>query len=123
MMPAGSDGEGYKGFALSLWNEALTVLSGGSANNPDVVDHQSFALWVIDPAVFSGSDYFLAEMKRFKAYVKSSPSRPGFEEVRLPGERGFSYLSDCRENGIPLTGEKIELLRDLAVRNGLEPVA
>lgn len=122
LMFLGGDVEGYKGFALSLFNEALTALAGGSANNPQAPSHQSFALMVLDPSAFAGSGYFLEEMKRFLEHVKSSRLRPGFDEIRLPGERGFAALEDCRINGIPLDDDKLQMLRKIADDNGIEPL-
>ncbi len=120
LMFIGGDVEGHKGYALSLWNEALTVLSGGSANNPELPSHQCFALMVLNPERFVGSEYYLKEMKRFINHVRSSRARPGFDSVRLPGERGFASLNDCRKNGIPLSKGKIDLLNKIAQNNGLE---
>lgn len=122
MMFAGEDVTGHKFYALSLFIEALTVVSGGSANNPDVPSHQSFTLMVIDPSFFGGSDYYEKEMKRFVEHVKDSRVRPGFEEIRLPGERGFAALEDCRKNGVPIDDAKIQMLHKIAEDNGVESV-
>ncbi|MBN1352643.1 Ldh family oxidoreductase [candidate division KSB1 bacterium] len=113
MMFSGLDLEGYKFYGLSLFNEALTVLAGGSANNPASPSYQSFALIVLDPDAFAGAEYYQREMKRYLDFVKKARPRPGFE-VRLPGERGFAALEDCRKNGIPLSDEKLGLLNKLA---------
>ncbi|MHC4716978.1 MAG: Ldh family oxidoreductase [Planctomycetota bacterium] len=111
---------GHKGYALSLWCEALTALSGGSANNPDVPQTQSFALTVIDPAAFAGSDHFLAEMKRFCARVKSSRPRPGADPVRLPGEGGFTALREAKSRGVPLDEDTIAKLNETARANNVQ---
>ncbi|MFC1461235.1 Ldh family oxidoreductase, partial [Verrucomicrobiota bacterium] len=106
---------------LSLFNEALTVLAGGSANNPELPGHQSLALMVLDPAAFAGPEYYLKEMKRFMAHVRSSRSRSGSEGIRLPGERGFAALADSRVNGISLDNDKLAMLRKIAADNQIEP--
>lgn len=123
LMFMGGDIDGHKGYALSLFNEALTVLAGGSANNPEAEPHQSFSLMVLDPAAFGGSHYFLKEMRRFLAYVKNSRVRSQSEEIRLPGERGFAALEDCRIHGVPLDDDKCDMLRKLADENGIEAIA
>ncbi len=120
MMFMGGDEEGHKGYALALFNEALTVLAGGSANNPDTDLYQSFSLMVLDPEAFAGADYYAKEMRRFLAHVKSSRARPGFGAVRLPGERGFQALEECRVRGVPLDGEKCSMLRKLATDHELD---
>lgn len=122
LMFVGCEVEGYKGYALSLFNEALTVLAGGSANDPKATPHQSFALMVLDPAAFAGSEYYLEEMKRFLEHVKSSRLRPGFDEIRIPGERGFAELEDCQANGIPLDDNKLQMLSKIADENGIKPI-
>ena len=122
MMFMGGDTEGHKGYALSLFNEALTILAGGSANNPDVELYQSFSLMVLDPEAFAGADYYLKEMRRFLAHVKSSRTRKGSGAVRLPGERGFAAWAESRVQGIPLNKEKLVMLRKLADDHGIEPV-
>jgi len=122
LMFAGGETEGHKGYALSLFNEAMTVVMGGSANNPDLPQTQSFGLTVIDPQHFAGKEYYDREMKRFVSRVKSSRGRPGVEAVRLPGERGFAALAECREKGVPLDDEKLGMLRKIAKENGIAPV-
>ena len=122
LMFMGDDTGGHKGYALSLFNEALTVLAGGSANNPDAELYQSFSLMALDPAAFGGSDYFFKEMRRFLAHVKSSRVRSHFKEIRLPGERGFAALEGCRIYGVPLDDNKLRMLRKLADDNGIEAI-
>jgi L-lactate dehydrogenase len=122
VMFAGCETDGHKGYALSLFNEALTVLAGGSANNPELESHQTFALMVLDPDAFAGSEYYLREMKRYMEYLRSSRKREGFEAVRLPGERGFAALADCEANGVPLDEGKLKMLREIAEANGVQGV-
>jgi len=123
LMFMGGDTEGHKGYALSLFNEALTVLAGGSANNPEAESHQAFSIMVLSPAAFAGAEYYSNEMSRFIRHLKSSRVRPGFEAVRLPGERGFAALADCEANGIPLDDVKLEMLLKIAEENGIASVA
>lgn len=122
LMFMGGDTDGHKGYALSLFNEALTVMAGGSANNPDADPHQSFSLMVLDPAAFAGWDYYEREMQRYLVHLKSSRIRPDWEEIRLPGERGFAALADCRRHGVPLGEHKLGILRNLAKEHGVAPV-
>jgi len=116
---AGGRNFGHKGYALSLWCEALTALAGGSANNPDVTGGQSFTLTVIDPDAFAGSEQYLAEMKRFCAHVLSSRPLPGAAPVRLPGARGFSALRQAKAEGVPVTDDVLARIRDLGEANGV----
>jgi L-lactate dehydrogenase len=122
LMFMGCEVDGHKGYALSLFNEALTVLSGGSANNPEAASYQSFALMALDPEAFCGREYYEKEMQRFLAHVRTSRSRSGTSSIRLPGERGFAALADCRANGVPLDDAKMARLREIAEANGVDPV-
>ena len=119
---AGGDVDGHKAYGLSLFIEAPTVLAGGSANNPEKPMGQTVALLVLDPAFFAGADYYREEMARFIAHVRSSRLRPGSKGIRLPGDRGLADLQDARDNGVPLDEGKLDMLRRLAEKHGLEPV-
>ncbi len=120
IMFAGCDVDGYKSYGLSLFNEALTVLAGGSANHPEVPSYQSFSLMVLDPSMFVGTGPFTKEIKRFIEHLKSSRVRPGFKKVRLPGERGFAALENCKLRGVPLDDNKLQILKEIADDNGME---
>lgn len=120
LMFLGCETDGYKGYALSLLNEALTAAAGGRANDPKAPGRQSFGLVVFDPGAFGGAGHFRSEMKRLARRIRRVTPRPGFGAVRLPGERGFRALRDCRARGIPLPADKVAMLRDLAQRNRIE---
>ncbi len=113
---------GHKGYALSLWCEALTAMAGGSCNNPDAPSRQCFNLTVIDPEAFAGRDYYNAEMQRFVAHVKASRRLPGVDSIRLPGERGFHSLRQAEEQGIPLEDSVLKGLNELAQKHDLPEI-
>ena len=122
MLFFGGAKRGYKGFAMSLWAEALTAMSGGRTNNPDNPSRQACHLTVIDPEAFAGSDAYLAEMQGFLARVKTSPLRPGFTKIRIPGERGRSALAEARAKGVALCDDAIAALNGIAAANGVAGV-
>ncbi|MBL8028621.1 MAG: Ldh family oxidoreductase [Fibrobacteres bacterium] len=119
IMFTGLDLEGHKFYGLSLFIEALTAMSGGSANNPNVPSRQSAMLMVANPEMFAGNSYFKKEINRFVAHVKSSKVRPGFDSIKLPGERGFASLKEARKDGVPLNNTKLEKLEALAKENNI----
>ena len=119
MLFAGGERHGYKGYAMSLWSEALTAMAGGRTNDPSAPSRQNWSLTVIDPDVFAGRDAYLAELRGFLARMKTSRLRPGFTEIRLPGERGFRSLADARRLGVPLPDETVAKLNELAARCGV----
>jgi L-2-hydroxycarboxylate dehydrogenase (NAD+) len=57
-------------------------------------------------------DYIWEEMK-------SSPKLPGFDEIRLPGERSTRIYQDRMANGVPLSSELHASLDALADRLGV----
>jgi L-lactate dehydrogenase len=113
---------GYKGYALALWCEALTAMAGGSCNNPELEQRQCFNLTVIDPEAFEGMDYYRTEMARYVGHIKSSRRMEGVTEIRLPGERMFDRLAASKADGVDLPESLLKTLNDVAERNNLEPI-
>ena len=118
----GGERYGYRGYALSLWTEALTAMAGGSANNPHAPDRQTFCLTVTDPEAFAGGDCYAREMARFVAHLKSSRLRPGFDAILLPGERAQRAAEEADAHGILVEDRLVELLNEAAKRNGIKPL-
>ena len=113
----------YKGYGLSLWSEAIAALAGGQCNNPETKTSQSASLTVIDPRSFAGHDYFYGEIERFKAHMLNSRVRPGFDGIRLPGQRVTHNLRESERTGIPVEEGLLETLNALAVRHGIAPIS
>jgi LDH2 family malate/lactate/ureidoglycolate dehydrogenase len=118
----GGEETGHKGYAFSLFTEALAASAGGSANNPKAESRQTFTLMLIDPEAFGGADYYRQEMKRFVSHVKSSRVRPGWSEIRLPGERRMKLLAQAQAEGIGVDEGLITRLNELGQRYGLAPL-
>jgi len=113
---------GHKGYGLGLWCEALTAMAGGSCNNPDLEQRQSVNLTVIDPEAFEGMDYYLTEMKRFVAHVKSSRPMAGVDAIRLPGERMLKQFAASKADGVELQPWLFDKLNAVAEEHGVAPV-
>jgi LDH2 family malate/lactate/ureidoglycolate dehydrogenase len=111
---------GHKGYAMSLWCEALTAAAGGECNNPASQTVQAFNLTVIDPAAMAGWDAYLAEMKRFVAHVKAVRRQPGVARIRLPGERAFDTLRESEATGVELDDYMLGQMNALADKHGLQ---
>ncbi len=112
----------HKGFGLSLWAEALTAMSGASCNNPEKDQTQNLNLTVIDVESFGGSDYFQKEIARFISHMKDNRLRPGYDEIRLPGEGSFKNLEKAEREGLPLDDGKLGMLNSIARKNGIGPL-
>ena len=116
----GGDHNEHKGYALSFWIEALTAMIGGACNNPDLPLRQSFSVCVIDPNAFADSAHYLAEIERFKKRVKSSRVRPGFGEIRFPGERSQRLARESASQGVEVANDLFEQLNGLARAAGVD---
>lgn len=121
LMPVGGEHYGYKGFGLSLWVEALALMSG-NLYKPERVTGESFTLTVIDPAAFGETESYEKEVKAFVKLIKQSKKRPGAKEIRLPGERTFMALEKSRKKGVLLSGETVAKLDKIAFKNSLKPL-
>jgi LDH2 family malate/lactate/ureidoglycolate dehydrogenase len=114
---------GYKGYGLSLWAEGIAALAGGECNNPETKTSQSASLTVIDPKAFAGTEYYYTEIERFKSHVLNSRVRPGFDSIRLPGQRIANNLREAEHRGIPVEKELLETLNALAEKLGISPIS
>lgn len=110
---------GHKGYAMSLWHEALAAMIGADCNKPEAKTRQSFTLFVADPTWFGSFDLYSEEIDRFRRFVKSSRPVPGGDEVRMPGERAFRMQREARELGVPVGEEMLADLERLAKKTGI----
>lgn len=109
----------YKGSGLAMMTDILTgVISGGAYGltpyaNPAKQDvaHTFIAL---DIEWFMPVPEFKAEMDKFVAEVKSSATRPGFDEVLVPGEIDYRREKEYRETGAKLDAVIFDELAQLA---------
>ena len=113
---------GYKGYGMSLWSEGIAALAGGECNNPETKTSQSASLTVIDPRAFAGHDYFYSEIERFKAHMLNNRVRPGFEKIRLPGERVVNNLWESDDKGVPVEEGMLKILSALAEQHGIPSI-
>ena len=107
---------------MSLWNEALTALAGGDCNNPQAKTRQSFNLTVANPELFAGSNYYFKEMKRFIPHIKQSRIMPGFDRIRLPGERRFQSLRESEVHGVKVEESLVDNLNRIAEKNKISGI-
>ena len=107
------------------------ILAGtlnGAAFGRDVVDFNADFTTVtntgqfvvaLDIAAFMDPDQFKREIDTVWADMKSSPVMPGFDEIRLPGERAYQTMLARRANGIPIGAELGTVLDYLAAQLGI----
>jgi LDH2 family malate/lactate/ureidoglycolate dehydrogenase len=121
---------GPKGYGLAFMVDVLTgVLSGGSfgagvkglyadAATPNDCAHLFLA---IDPAAFGQSaEEFGARVTELAAQVAASPTAPGSDRVRLPGQLEGERYAAAEVDGVPVQPAVLGALRDLAASLGLD---
>jgi LDH2 family malate/lactate/ureidoglycolate dehydrogenase len=109
----------YKGYGLSLVTDVLTGVLGGSAYGTQPysdtayqdVGHQ-FIAYDID--WFMDRDVFYRRMADFIDMVRSSRTRPGVNEILLPGELEWRRMQEKKRNGVPLDPEIYDDLHRLS---------
>lgn len=103
MLPLGGLDLGYKGFALGLLIESLTLALAGHGRSEEPKRWgASVFLQILDPAAFGGADLFLRETTWLADTCRSNPTRPGDPPVRLPGGRALQLRAEQLQHGIAL---------------------
>lgn len=100
ILPFGAS-KGYRGYALALLVEILGALLAGSSVL-QVQPGNGLAFIVIDVSAFLPVEQFSVLMEELRAYIKSSPPAPGYDEVMLPGEPDFRCRTERLRDGIPV---------------------
>ncbi|MDX1682023.1 MAG: Ldh family oxidoreductase [Phycisphaeraceae bacterium] len=118
----GGKRDGHKGYALTLWNEAMAALAGGWTNHPDHPSRQNLTLTVIDPESFAGADHFRSEMRSLIDQIHAARPLPNVDRIRLPGEGAYERWRQAQAEGIDLS-DKRQKLDDLAERLKIPPLS
>jgi LDH2 family malate/lactate/ureidoglycolate dehydrogenase len=101
----------------------------GAAFGRDVVDYTvdsktasntGQAVVAVDIATFADVQAFKQEVDKVWKIMKSSPTLPGVDEVRLPGERSAELYGERMVHGVPLGAELRKVLDELADRLGIQ---
>jgi len=115
LMPFGT----YKGYAI---NVAIDVL-GGALNLTGTGSRakgQGVLMTAINVEAFVPVKDFKAEVDRLIQEIKSSPVRPGFQEVLLPGEKEHKTFLSRRKEGIPIDEKSWKDLTDTCSKLGID---
>ncbi len=122
---------GPKGYGLSLVFGILAGTLNGANFGRDVVDFNADSKSVTNTGhfVIALNIEAFADIQQFKTGIdhvwdemKSSPTLPGVEEIRVPGERLDSVTQHHRNNGIPISNSLSATLSTLAKELGVEPL-
>ena len=122
---------GPKGYGLALIFGILAGTLNGAAFGRDVVDFNAdpttttntgHFIIALDIKAFADPNVFRASIDRIWDDMKSSPRLPGFDDIRLPGERLDQVTRDRAANGIPLANALYAQLNEMAAELGVEPL-
>jgi LDH2 family malate/lactate/ureidoglycolate dehydrogenase len=120
ILPLGGMTAGHKGFGLGLLIEALTggLAGHGRADPPDGWGATVF-MSLYDPAAFGGTAAFLRQTAWIGDACRENPPRPGFNNVRMPGDRGLARRTEQTSDGLTLYSTIPPMLQECAQRYGL----
>jgi L-2-hydroxycarboxylate dehydrogenase (NAD+) len=127
LLPVG----GYKGSGLALVLGILAGVLNGAAFGRDVIDFNADVksdtntgqfILALDIACFMPLDAFKAEMDRHLRDLRGSQRLPGFDEIRLPGERRRRLQTERARDGVPIMPAVLAQLDKLADELGLAPL-
>jgi LDH2 family malate/lactate/ureidoglycolate dehydrogenase len=119
---------GAKGYGLALMIGLLAGTLNGGAFGRDVIDYTvdsktpsntGQSISVVDIAAFADVKTFKQDVDEVWDEMKSSPTLPGVDEVRLPGERSGQIYQERMANGVPLNEGQLKILDELADRLGV----
>lgn len=109
----------YKGYGLSLVTDVLSgVMTGALFAGAVFQDDQNYdvghAMLAIRPDAFQSRSKFEERLEAFVDEIKEAAPIDPDNPVRLPGEVEFRRMEARRRDGIPVSRETVEGLRELA---------
>ena len=122
---------GYKGSGLAIMIGILGGILNGAFFGREVVDFNAHAdvasntgqfVIALDIARFMPLDAFKAEVGRHLVELRNSKLLPGFEEIRLPGDRRRECREERLRDGIPIPPPLLAQLDQLAGELGVKPL-
>ena len=120
ILPLGGLDAGHKGYGLALLVEALTAgLAGHGRADPLEPLGASVFLQLLDPQAFGGSEAFRRQMDWVARACLDNPPRPGFEQVRLPGQGGLLRREQQLREGVALEPSILPALAPCAEKLGV----
>jgi len=122
---------GYKGAGLAMMLGLLAGTLNGAAFGKDVVDFNAdetsetntgHFICAVDIRRFIPLETFTAEVDRHMGDFHASQRLPGFDAIRLPGERRRQCRAERERDGIPLPDALAAQLDKLAGEMGVKAI-
>jgi LDH2 family malate/lactate/ureidoglycolate dehydrogenase len=121
ILPLGGMSSGHKGFGLALMIEALTGgLAGHGRADPAEGWSATVFMTLYDPEAFGGMADFVRQTDWIGDACRGNPPRPGFDAVRMPGDRGLARRQEQLRDGIALHPTIAPMLDECAQRYGMQ---
>ncbi len=123
---------GPKGYGLAMAIGLIAGTLNGAAFGSDVVDFSKDTssptntgqfLCAISVAAFGDVDGFKRSVDRIFAEMRASHPLPGHDPVRIPGQNRGATREDRGANGVPLHGNLIATLNEIAAELGVPALA
>jgi len=120
MLPIGE----YKGYGLSLVTDVLAgVMTGALFGGAVFQDESNYdvghMMLAVNPDVFIGQSAFEERLEELVAEVKGAPPIDEERPIVLPGEIEFERMDKRAKNGIPVSRETVEGLKELSAEVGV----
>ncbi|MFM1862208.1 MAG: hypothetical protein RLZ26_730 [Pseudomonadota bacterium] len=123
---------GPKGSGLSLMFGLLAGTLNGAALGRDVIDFNADAqsatntgqaIVALDISCFADPSEFARRVDEIRTEIATSAPRPGFDAVRLPGERSLAERARRLRDGIPVPKSLFRRLGAIAQECAVAPLA
>ena len=118
ILPVGGVEQGYKGFGLALWTEALSSALGGFGRSGESGTGEANGVFVqvIDPQHFAGRETFEREMGWLAQRCRASAVAEGQGPVRVPGDRALARKREQMRDGVEIADLIMQDIRPWAAR-------
>lgn len=121
ILPVGGASHGYKGAALSIFTEVLSMALGGYGRADKQAredgEANSVFLQIIDPGVFGDNVIFQQQLAALRDLYESSGEESG--DLRFPGRRAWQRRSEQLRDGVELYPTIMEDIKPWAERLGV----
>ena len=108
ILPLGGT-QAHKGYGLAFMIQAFGLL-GGTGLTQGRAQHFGFLFIVFNPTLLMPLKQFEAQLAELIGAMKSTPCKPGTDEIRIPSERAFRVRAQTLREGVFLERRLYERL-------------
>ena len=108
ILPLGGT-QAHKGYGLAFMIQAFGLL-GGTGLKQGRAQHFGFLFIVFNPGLLMPHEQFEGQLAELIGSMKSTPCKPGTDEIRIPSERAFRARAQSLQEGVFLERRLYERL-------------